>query len=911
MPFKPRQQLTEAQLESALKGCDQEPIHTPGSIQPYGVLLVLDPETHTILQASENLETWTGVAHAAAIGASLDTVLGAEQAETVRHIVVRRELAPLQSSVLHVAGKTFDTVVHMADGYVVVELEIVDDQKSLQRDFFYDELRTFAVGMRDQRKPAELYDFVTDQIRKITGFDRVKLYRFDEDWNGEVVAESRAPYMASYLGLHFPASDIPAQARALYMKNFIRLISDIGYAPVPVLPARNPHTNKPVDMSLSVLRSVSPVHVQYLANMGVQASMSVSIIQNGRFWGLIACHHNTPYHVPYRIRVVSEIMGHIFSAQLSSLEELVDRADVEKRKLIVERLAATLGTHFNLYDLLVEKKELTLEAMKAQGMAMQYKGQVHAFDSAPDTGTIRTLTEWLHDKHPGSVVKTAEAETFCAGVPGLEGLKGGFLAAPVSHMRRDYIVWFRDAIAKSVNWAGNPEKAAVEEKAGYRLVPRASFDLWKQEVRNKSKPWSRDDVEMAQNIIHIANQSERMAAEEASLAKSEFLANMSHELRTPMNAIIGIANIFDRDPKLTDKQREFIATLRLSSNSLLNLINDLLDIAKIESSEMQIELRPFNLGDVLEEVRSVMNVRALEKDLMLTLKAPPRAQMNYVGDVARIRQVMLNLVSNALKFTDDGFVNVLVKPEGDNKVRIDVVDSGIGMSPEQIARVFDKFVQADETISRRFGGTGLGLAIVRNLVTLMGGDIQVFSQEGMGSKFTLFLPLQKIEHIADNDDEPQTRLQARLQTRPAYPPAQVAISNRKRILLVEDYEGNVIVALTLLQDAGYEVVVASNGKEAIQKLESVPFDIVLMDVQMPVMDGYTATAVIRKMQAEGLLPPVRIIGMTAHALTGDRQKCLDAGMDDYIPKPFDPDKLEDLLARHLSEDAAQRAAQAE
>ena len=896
MPFKPRQQLSEQQLERALDGCDQEPIHIPGSIQPYGVMLVLDPSDYSVLQASENLAAWTGIDHAAALGMTLEDILGAEQADTIRHIVVKRELQPMQSSIVRLNGHVFDAVAHLSDGYIVVELEVVDDAKSLERDFFYDELRNFAVGMREARKPQDLHDFVTAQVRKITGFDRVKLYRFDEDWNGHVVSESRANYMPSYLGLHFPASDIPAQARALYMKNFIRAISDINYAPVPVTPARNPHTSKPLDMSLSVLRSVSPIHVQYLANMGVSASMSISVLQNGRFWGLVACHHNTAYHVPYRIRLVSEIMGHIFSAQLSSLEELVDRAELEKRKLIVERLSATLGTHFNLYDLLIEKKELALEAMKASSMAMQYKGRVHSFDGAPDETVVKTLADWLHDKHPSAVVKTHEVDAFCAGVPGLESLKGGFLAAPISHMRKDYVIWFRDAIVKDVQWAGNPEKKAVEEKAGYRLVPRASFDLWKQETKNKSKPWSREDVEMAQQIIHIVNQSERMAAEEANLAKSEFLANMSHELRTPMNAIIGIANIFDRDPQLTDKQRQFIATLRLSSNSLLTLINDLLDIAKIESSEMQIELRPFNLGDVLEEVRSIMNVRAVEKDLSLNLKSPARAQMNYVGDVARIRQVMLNLVSNALKFTDEGFVNVLVKPDGEG-VRIDVVDSGIGMTTDQLERIFDKFAQADETISRRFGGTGLGLAIVKNLVTLMGGQISVQSQEGMGSKFCIFLPLQKIEHIAENDDDPRFRVIDRTTaSRPA-----VAQTHRKRVLLVEDYEGNVIVALTLLQESGYEVVVASNGKEAIAKLESAPFDIVLMDVQMPVMDGLTATAVIRKMQDEGKMQDVRIIGMTAHALTGDRQKCLDAGMDDYMSKPFDPERLEALLAQHMSD----------
>ncbi len=896
MPFKPRQQLSETQLKQALDGCSAEPIHIPGSIQPYGVLFVVDPKDHTVLQASDNLETWVGVKTSDALGKPLADVIGADQAEIVRHIVVKRELQPLQSSVVRIGDKVFDAVAHLADDYLVVELEVVDDPKTLQRDFFYDELRQFAVGMREMRDLDDLYGFVTAQIRKITGFDRVKLYRFDEDFNGEVIAESRAGHMASYKGLHFPASDIPPQARALYMKNFIRSISDIGYAPVPVVPLTNPHTNRPLDMSMSALRSVSPIHVQYLANMGVQASMSVTILQNGRFWGLIACHHNAPYHVPYRIRMVSEIMGHVFSAQLSSMEEMVDRVDAEKRRLILERLSASMGTHYNLYDLLKEKQDMALEAMRAQGMAVQYRGRVFSFGRVPDEAQTVALIDWLYNRHPGSLVKTHEAEAMVGDVDGLDGLRGGFLAAPISHMRKDYILWFRDSIVKDVHWAGNPEKKAVEEKAGYRLAPRASFDLWKQTVKNRSRSWTRDDVDMAQNLIHIINQSERIAAEEASIAKSEFLANMSHELRTPLNAITGIINILDRDDKLDDKQRQFIRTMNISANSLLGLINDLLDIAKIESNEMTVEERPFNLLDILEEVRSIMNVRAVEKDLLLSVKAPTRQQMQFTGDVVRIRQVLLNLVSNALKFTEAGFVNILVRlpTEADARLRIEVSDSGIGMSDAQLARIFDKFVQADDTITRRFGGTGLGLAIVRNLVTLMKGEVLVQSQEGMGSRFTVLIPLKKAEVLAaDNDDRPVTQA---ISARRARAPG----GKKRRVLLVEDYEGNVIVALNLLQDAGYEVVVANNGKEAIHKLESEPLDLVLMDVQMPVMDGITATQLIRKMQASGELKPVKIIGMTAHALAGDRGKCLDAGMDDYMSKPFDPQRLEDLLAAHLA-----------
>ncbi|ESQ84611.1 ATP-binding protein [Asticcacaulis benevestitus] len=889
MKLEPRQELTETELEEALKECAKEPIHIPGSIQPYGMLFVLEGADHRIIQVSDNVGQWLPQqTFEGVLGKTLADIIGGEQAEQIRFIVVERGLMPMRSTIIRIDDHWFDAVAHRVDENVVVELEIIDDKKALVRDFFYDELRDFAVGLRNATTLPDLFDFVTAKIRDITGFDRVKLYRFDVNWNGEVVGENKAEYMPSYRGLHFPASDIPEQARKLYTTNYIRQIADVKYAPVPIMPPCHPDTHKPLDMSLSVLRSVSPIHVQYLVNMGVHASMSISIIQDGKLWGLVACHHNVGYHVPYRVRMVSEIMGHIFSAQLSSMEGLRDKEEQEKRNLIVERLSAGLKANFNLAELLSGRQGLALSAMDSQGLAVMTRKRTLSFGATPPEKTIRRLIAWLSE-HSSGIFSTQESDVTFSGVEGLEDLTGGLLAAPVSHTRNDYMIWFRTSVRQQVNWAGAPEKVPEQTKAGYRLMPRSSFKLWKETVRNRCRPWTREDNETAQDIVQVVLEGERLTAEQANVAKSEFLANMSHELRTPMNAITGIVSLLDRGSPLDERQKKLLSVLRLSSDSLLNLINDLLDVAKIESHELVLESHALNIADIVSEVGSIMSVRAAEKNLMLNIKCAARTELNIMGDAMRLQQIITNLVSNAVKFTDEGFVNILVKaealPDAGRQVVIDVVDSGIGMSRAQTERIFDKFIQADPSISRRFGGTGLGLAITKQLTELMGGTLAVSSREGLGSRFTVTLP---VENAAHDDLPPEIE-----------PIAAPRTDARGHILLAEDYEGNIIVAQAMLEEQGYDVIVARTGKAALEAFRAGGFDLVLMDVQMPEMDGYEATRLIRESEASGQGGHIPIIGVTANALVGDREKCLAAGMDDYMSKPFNPAQLEHLIGKYM------------
>ena len=370
-------------------------------------------------------------------------------------------------------------------------------------------------------------------------------------------------------------------------------------------------------------------------------------------------------------------------------------------------------------------------------------------------------------------------------------------------------------------------------------------------------------------------------ANAANIAKSEFLANMSHEIRTPMNAIIGLSTILARSQPLTDNQHKYIATLGTSGESLLMLINDLLDISKIEASGIEIECVPFRLDQLLEDIVSVASVRAVEKDLTLLLNLDNVRETWFAGDPTRLHQIMSNLCSNAIKFTESGVITVeTVRGAEAGQMAITVADTGIGIAGEQLGRIFDKFTQADNTISRKFGGTGLGLAISKTLAELMGGTISVVSQPGLGSCFTLILPMAEAA--------PPNALQVNVVPSRALPA-------KGSVLLVEDYPPNVLVAQTFLEMFGYQVDVAESGVAAVEKASLKPYDVILMDIQMPDMDGFEATKTIRDSSRAAVNRATPIIGMTAHALDNIREKCLAAGMNEYLSKPFVPGDLEKKL----------------
>jgi len=405
---------------------------------------------------------------------------------------------------------------------------------------------------------------------------------------------------------------------------------------------------------------------------------------------------------------------------------------------------------------------------------------------------------------------------------------------------------------------------------------------WIWMVRNRRHKAIRD--QLCQSVAERTRELDaaRRQAEQANQLKSEFLANMSHEIRTPMNGIIGMSHLaLAASPD--GQEREALETIRDSAESLLVVLNDVLDFSKIEAGRLDMEEVPLRIRGIVDSAYRILQPRFKEKGILFHTAVEPSVPEWITGDPIRLRQVLLNLLSNALKFTDSGGVTVRVSIPVAGEIRISVEDTGIGISASKLAVVFDPFRQADGSIARRYGGTGLGLAISSRLVQLMGGHIGVSSEPGKGSMFTVHLPCR--------ETTPPTA---------STPAAPAQTRSSLHILLVEDNIINQRVATRVLERAGYRITPAGNGREGLEKWRAASYDAILMDVQMPEMDGYEAVRFIREAErAAAIHTP--IIAMTAHAMVGDREACLEAGMDDYIQKPFDPaglvDKIESTVAR--------------
>ncbi|WNV76804.1 SpoIIE family protein phosphatase [Geodermatophilus sp. DSM 44513] len=535
-------ELLGAGTPGDLTACDREPIHVPGSIQPRGVLLAVSEPDLVVEQVSENLAELIGVAPGDALGRRLPDVLGVAAAGAVARSASGfgdlRERNPVEVT-LDVGGSPVPvdallhrTVVDGQDGgtapatMLVVELEPSHGPRPFSFPNTYQAVRRTVGELNRATSLQELYDTTAQAVRELTGFDRVMVYRYDADYHGQVVAEARAPGLNTWLGLHFPASDIPVQARALYEKNWLRLISDVDYRPVPLHPVLVSSTGEPLDLTYSTLRSVSPVHVEYLQNMGVRASMSISLLRDDRLWGLIACHHYSgPHAPPYATRAAAEFLGSTLSLRLvdRAEEEEVHRA-LQVRSTLAWLATATLDEDRPLADTLLGSPDL-LDLLPADGVVVHLQGHRVARGEALPEGAAEAVLAWAATRYEDVVA----SDSVLRDAPDLAATLGpvrGVLVLPLPDGQ--FVLWHRTESLRSVDWGGDPHNKAIAEAEGdsVRLSPRKSFDRWRETVRDRSQPWTPQELaEVAELRTHLL---------EALYARSRSIVRAAETLQRSM-----------------------------------------------------------------------------------------------------------------------------------------------------------------------------------------------------------------------------------------------------------------------------------------------------------------------------------------------------------------------------------------
>jgi light-regulated signal transduction histidine kinase (bacteriophytochrome) len=609
------------------------------------VLLAFRGPQCTVEVVSANTQALLGRAPEQLLGRPLEEVLSPE-------VLACLEVGSGPGSVrVELQGRAFVALWHTSDGLTVLELEPAEAGDGAE-EHALEGVRRLIAPLPGTEGTQPLLQSVAGAVRDLTGFDRVMVYRFDADWHGEVLAESRREGVDSFLGMHFPASDIPAQARALYTRSPLRLIVDARAGPVALLPPVLPGTVRPLDLSGAALRSVSPVHLEYLRNMGVEASFSLSLLKDGKLWGLIACHHHAPRHISYERRRACEVLTRLLSLRLSAEERTAEATEHARRVALQGRLTLVLGQGASLAETLPRFASLVLELTGASGAALLLGERPLLVGATPTESEVEALAAWLAAQSSETVFFTERlAEAFPA-LAHRADVAAGLLAVRLEPRAPRFVLWFRREVARTVTWAGNPQKPVVPEPGEARLHPRASFRAWEETVRGASRPWTRADAEAAESfrgvlVGVVLRQAEELNRLAVALSRSNseldaFGHTIAHDLHEPLRGIRQYAEFIHEDygEKLGEEGRGHLDSIRWLAKHSGDMVDGLLNYSRL--GHVELAWGEVEMQEVLDAVLRSLSVRLGESQVEVRL---PRRLPQVLCDGIRIQQVWANLLT--------------------------------------------------------------------------------------------------------------------------------------------------------------------------------------------------------------------------------------------------------------------------
>ena len=739
------------EVREALKTCESELIHLPGSIQPHGGLLVIEegPAGRLVVtHASENVAELLGVSDRVTPGLELSAIFGpvAELLEPgLREAPLRSRPIPLAPVVMERdgRGRRFHALAHRNGSRFILELEPLKTE--LQVGGIHPVVEAFTAAVETIDELPMLCRRTAEAIRKITDLDRALIYRFDPDWNGTVVGESGTGRLPELLEHRFPAEDIPAQARRLYEVNRVRLIPDAGYTPVPIFPPPSAG-EAPLDLSFSTLRSVSPVHLEYMKNMGTSASMSVSIMSSSRLWGLISCHHRDPKVVSFEARFSCDLVARAFALRLAVLEL---QAAAERRTLVQSTFAdllAKMAAEKNFHDTLVQNADALLRFADADGAAVIAEGRCSRVGKTPAEAEVRELFDWVMSNRTADVFWTDALSSRYPAAAEYYVKASGMLAILLSSARPGGVLWFRREILQTIKWGGYPRKEVTHTEDGPRLSPRRSFATWKEIVRGKSREWRTSEIEGAKQLRDaivdtVLRQVDELGELNAELTRSNteleaFSYSVSHDLRAPLRHIVGYAEMLREAGAgtLTEKGLRCVRTVIESAEYAGILVDKLLAYSRLGRGELQ--RTNVDLSALTKEVVSEVMSGIGDRRITCRVEELPHVQ----GDPTLLREAFRNLLDNACKYSrnrEEAVIEVGACEEQGEWV-VWVRDNGTGFDQKYAGKLFGVFQRLHRF--EDFEGTGIGLANVRRVIERHGGRTWAEGVENQGATFFFTLP---------------------------------------------------------------------------------------------------------------------------------------------------------------------------
>ena len=735
-----------------LTNCEHEPIHIPGKIQPHGFLLGITMQWK-IDFCTENVAAYFGVSHTQMLGKDFSAVFGATAENEILAYTNGDEFKDAFPLEIELLGSLFQINIHKSEGIYILEAELLfADQEKLANA--YKQTIQFVSQMNKTTSLKDLCALVAQGTREITGYDRVMIYRFDEQYNGEVFAEDCREDLEPFLGLHYPHTDIPAQARELYIKNLLRLIVDIDYEPVPIYTVDDKE-GKNLDLSLSILRSTSPIHVEYLKNIGVGATLTISLIHHGKLWGLIACHHYSKKNISPEIRLAAKLQGQFITSQIDIRQSNDEYLSAQKTNLALEQLTSLeLPVLKESLEKIVSAPQL-LEIANASGVSIITRDKIYKNGLTPSDEQIIDLVRHLKNKNNTDFFSTNKISDHFP-----EFDENSNFAGIIYHSlgSNGHVIWFRPETISEIKWGGDPEKRIVKDSKG--LHPGNSYNIYKQIVKNQSSNWKLYEINAASQYTHtlynhlilimLSEEEEKYRSQSEILKETNSeLENINwistHDLQEPLRKIQLITSkmLSELDVISTESISNSLQRVSKSANRMSGLLEDILKYTRIKNTREKLE--EVDLNKILKSTIKEMHETIAESQVVIEHENLP--EVHAISFL--MRQLFNNILQNSIKYASSERQPKIVITASQEPVLIHdrfkvychwvrFSDNGIGFEQQYAESIFKVFTRLHT--QEHYTGSGIGLALCKKIMQAVGGDIQAEGKPNQGTDIIIYFP---------------------------------------------------------------------------------------------------------------------------------------------------------------------------